>query len=72
MSASLQGRARGRGGQAAIKDIDLWLKVARFVDDKERRRFERAVRGAATLEELPDRYRQLPGGAASCRGNTWR
>ena len=37
----------------------------RFVADKERRRFERAVRGAATFEEMPDRYRQLPGGAAS-------
>jgi hypothetical protein len=40
------------GGQAAIKDIDLLLKVARFVADKERRRFERAVRGAATFEEM--------------------
>jgi hypothetical protein len=42
------------------------LKVDRLVDDKERRRFERATRGAATFEEMPDRYRQLPGGAASC------
>jgi hypothetical protein len=38
----------------------------RFVADKERRRFEGAVGGAAAFEEMPDRYRQLPGGAASC------
>jgi len=46
-------------------NVDLVSRIAAvfdriaFVNDKERRQFERAVRRAATVEEMPQRYQQL-------------
>ena len=46
-------------------NVDLVSRIAAvfdriaFINDKERRQFERAVRRAATVEEMPQRYQQL-------------
>jgi hypothetical protein len=43
-------------------NVDLVNRIAAVIDrinDKERRQFERAVRRAATLEKMPERYQQL-------------
>ena len=46
-------------------NVDLVSRIAAvfhriaFVNDKERRQFERAVRRAATVEDMPQRYQQL-------------
>jgi hypothetical protein len=46
-------------------NVDLVSRIAAvfnriaFVNDKDRRQFERAVRRAATVEEMPQRYQRL-------------
>jgi hypothetical protein len=46
-------------------NVDLVSRIAAvfdriaFVNDKERRQFERAIRRAATVEDIPQRYQKL-------------
>jgi hypothetical protein len=42
-----------------VNRIAAMIEWIAFVNDKERRQFDRAVRRAATLAEMPERYQQL-------------